>query len=157
MSTLEQISEIPIIDKWKGKPCMVHTTAVKSFFNTHQAPAVEKYHTQELKWDHIGYVFMIEMDGSIYFSRPTADKQYHCAGGGQNRESLGIAIAGNGVIQFATMEQMLSLERIINAYGFTEIRYHCDYSKKSCPGIKLMKTLENYTFTANLIKRNGQG
>ena len=144
--------DIPIHNKWLNKPCMVHTTGGFSK-GKHLSLAIAQGHVNDNKWDHVGYIFLIERDGTIYFSEPTVLKQYHCAGGGQNHKSFSIAFIGNGNTQYGTMEQMDSLVAIMDKYESKEIRFHCDFSKKTCPGIKLMKTLENHNYTSPLIKR----
>lgn len=149
-STCKLITEeIPIHSKWVNTPCMVHTSAIKSSKENTQTDNNERYHVNHLGWDHIGYLFSIEQDGRIFYSEKTGYKQYHCKG--QNNKSFGICIIGDGSMQRATKEQIYSLKKIFKAYNSKEIRLHRDFSKKSCPGDALLKSLEEHF--SHLIKR----
>ena len=137
--------EIPIVEKWVGKPMMIHTAAADIKRDNTHTDNHERYHVENLGWLHIGYVFSGEKDGIGYFSRPTADKQYHCVGGGQNHKSFGVCLCGCGTIDKMTEEQYQFLLRIIKAYKVTTILVHRDFphkgKRKSCPGDVLLEDI----------------
>lgn len=142
-STCQLITgEILIVEKWKGKPMMIHTAATDIKRDDTHTDNHERYHVNHLGWDHIGYMFSIEKDGTIYFSRPTADKQYHCIGGGQNHKSFGVCICGCGTKDPLTEAQYQSLLKIITTYEVQTILVHRDFphkgKKKACPGDVLL-------------------
>ncbi|MGL5955411.1 MAG: peptidoglycan recognition protein family protein [Brevinema sp.] len=143
-STCELITgNIPIINKWLGKPLMIHTAAINMRDNTH-TDNHERYHVEHNGWKWFGYSFSIEQDGRIFFSRPTAEiQQYHCIG--QNSKSMGICICGNGTVDSLTEEQYRSLLKIINAYQIKTILIHRDFphqgKRKACPGDILLEDL----------------
>lgn len=148
-------NEIPISAKWLGKPMMIHTAAADIKRDNIHTDNHERYHVEVLGWDHIGYMFSVEKDGSIYFSKPTADKQYHCVGGGQNHKSFGVCICGCGTKDPLTEEQYQSVLKIIKAYQVQQILVHRDFphngKQKSCPGNVLLEDI-NRRF-GNLLKR----
>ncbi|MDK2818961.1 MAG: N-acetylmuramoyl-L-alanine amidase [Spirochaetota bacterium] len=142
-TTCEKITnEIPIVDRWVGKPMMIHTAAADIKRDNIHTDNHERYHVENLGWDHIGYMFSIEKDGVIYFSRPTANKQYHCIGDGQNHKSFGVCICGCGTKNYLTEEQYQSLLKIIKVYQVGTILVHRDFpykgKTKSCPGDVLL-------------------
>lgn len=156
-TTCEQVTnEIPVVLKWQRKPIMIHTAAIDITRDNTHTDNHERYHVQTLGWNHIGYVFSIEKDGTIYFSRPTADKQYHCVGDGQNHKSMGICLCGNGTVSPMTESQYYSLLKIIEAYKVQTILVHRDYpykgKQKSCPGDMLMEDI-NRRFGAMVVRK----
>ena len=142
---IEKNENSPIVDKWVGKPMMIHTAAADIKRDNTHTDNHERYHVENLGWDHIGYMFSIEKDGTIYFSRPTADKQYHCVGGGQNHKSFGVCLCGNGTIDKMTEGQYQSLLKIIKTYKVGTILVHRDFphkgKKKACPGDILLEDI----------------
>ena len=144
-TTCKKIENPPIVDKWVGKPMMIHTAAADIKRDNTHTDNHERYHVENLGWDHIGYMFSIEKDGTIYFSRPTADKQYHCVGGGQNHKSFGVCLCGNGTIDKMTEGQYQSLLKIIKTYKVGTILVHRDFphkgKKKACPGDILLEDI----------------
>lgn len=155
-STCELVTgEIPIHQKWVGRPMMIHTAAIDLKRDNTHTDNHERYHVETLGWDHIGYMFSIEKNGTIYFSRPTGDKQYHCVGGRQNHRSFGVCLCGNGMISPMTNEQYESLLKIIEAYHVKSILVHRDYPfkgrKKSCPGDELMESI-NKNFGSMVVR-----
>ena len=46
------------------------------------------------RWKDIGYHFVIELDGSRHIGRPLEQMGAHCADGGHNRYSIGVAYVG---------------------------------------------------------------
>ena len=46
------------------------------------------------RWKDIGYHFVIELDGSRHLGRPLEQMGAHCADGGHNRYSIGVAYVG---------------------------------------------------------------
>ena len=142
---IEKNENPPIVDKWVGKPMMIHTAAADIKRDNTHTDNHERYHVENLGWDHIGYMFSIEKDGTIYFSRPTADKQYHCVGGGQNHKSFGVCLCGNGTIDKMTEDQYQSLLKIIKTYKVGTILVHRDFphkgKKKACPGDILLEDI----------------
>ena len=142
---IEKNENPPIVDKWVGKPMMIHTAAADIKRDNTHTDNHERYHVENLGWDHIGYMFSIEKDGTIYFSRPTADKQYHCVGGGQNHKSFGVCLCGNGTIDKMTEDQYQSLLKIIKVYQVGTILVHRDFphkgKRKACPGDVLLEDI----------------
>lgn len=147
---------IPVVQKWVNKPMMIHTAAVNMKRDNTHTDNHERYHVEHLGWEHLGYMFSIEKDGTIYFSRPTADKQYHCAGGGQNHKSFGVCICGCGTTEPLTELQYSSLLKIMQAYYTTRVIVHRDYpfegKKKACPGDALLKDIAE-KFSELLIRK----
>lgn len=139
MKKLETIVPAP---EWKGRPIMVHTSAVKAHDRKHQAQAIENYHRTSLGWKNCGYSYVIERDGTVYESAALHTAQCHCRHGGQNRLSLGVCLAGDGDNQEPTTAQIEALHEIFIIYDAPAMLYHCDFNPgKTCPGAAVKAAL----------------
>jgi len=86
---------------------------------------------------HCGYQYFIEMDGKIYQARRDNEEGAHCLG--QNKQSIGICLMGDGTKQDFTKEQYEALEELVKnklaEYNLTtkNIYPHSAFSATECP------------------------
>jgi|Wag4MinimDraft_13_1082653.scaffolds.fasta_scaffold02729_2 hypothetical protein len=102
--------------------------------------AIRDYHIHTNGWRDIGYHFGVERIGDQYQilgGRPLSEMGAHTAG---HNNTIGICLVGDFDEQAPADEAMQLLFRLILglmiAYGFKpeQVRFHSDYSEKSCPG-----------------------
>jgi hypothetical protein len=90
---------------------------------------------------YVGYHAVIEKDGMVKIAREDGEEGAHTIG--QNKTSLGIALAGNNSEKKPTKEQMHALGMWISEkvalykIPITSIQPHRTYSRTSCNGDKL--------------------
>jgi len=109
--------------------------------------AFKKYHIETNGWVTLGYGYVIERLGNevvIVQGRPDDIVGAHCPE--LNKTHIGICIAGNFDLappDYELLDAAVVLcQELIKKYNMdinTAIKYHCDYSKKSCPGKKFPK------------------
>ncbi|HBS41169.1 MAG TPA: N-acetylmuramoyl-L-alanine amidase [Oceanospirillales bacterium] len=96
---------------------------------------------------HIGYHYVIELDGRVVSGRPLLETGAHVQG--HNADTIGICLVGTD--QF-TSEQWVALEALvyylINRFGISEadVVGHRDlYDGKTCPGFDVAAWLERFS------------
>ena len=102
--------------------------------------AIRRYHIKILKWDDIGYHFLIEKmrdDIEIVCGRMPDKIGSHCKG--FNTDSIGICFIGNYDIERPSQEMWdagIKLVRfLMKQYKITDIHGHNHYNNhKTCPG-----------------------
>jgi hypothetical protein len=103
------------------------------------------------RWNDIGYHFLIDGGGRIFEGRHAEHLGAH-AGGGNNRNNVGISLMGNFDRQQLTDAQRDALVRLVtflsikyrrdpSAAGFIEPHEH--YAGTDCPGRNVMSFLES--------------
>lgn len=139
--------------QWVNGACMIHTPVIfVKDTKKHWAHKIAEWHVKDNKWSNPGYTFVIEFDGTIYFCPETSWNQIHCRSAGQNSNSLGICLVGDGTKQEPSLQQLSSLENLIKIHKIKEIRYHRDFSPKECPGDKVIDTISRSQLK-HLVKR----
>ena len=108
--------------------------------------AIREYHTRALGWRDIGYHFGIEFIGNRYetlLGRLWNQEGAHTVG--MNARSIGICVVGNFDIDPATdaLKQVLGplLEAVRDAFNIpgANVKGHCEYAPKTCPGRNLFE------------------
>lgn len=111
------------------------------------AKAYTKYHVEVNGWDDCGYHRIYERVNGVLTVQLGRDIKYqgaHCPE--LNHVAIGVCFAGNFDIE-PPDDEMLDFavkdcQDLIKKYNMDinkAITYHCDYSKKSCPGKKFPK------------------
>lgn len=104
------------------------------------AETIRKYHVNSLKWQDIGYHFVIKIDGTVENGRPIDQIGAHCHG--HNADSVGICLVGglnekNKPANTFSQEQFASLKELIKnlrqKYGQIPVFGHRDFTNKDCP------------------------
>lgn len=103
--------------------------------------AIKRYHIEKNGWLDIGYHYVIENVGGQYEILKGGDeKSIGAHTKGENGNSIGICLVGNFDVDTVPKGQLEKLVKLIkdirSRYGNLPIYGHCDYSSKSCPGIK---------------------
>lgn len=89
---------------------------------------------------HIGYHFVIYLDGSIHVGRPESSVGAHCKG--HNSESIGICYIGGLDSQgrpkdTRTPAQRAAMWRLVRGlrqkYPGATVHGHCEFAAKACP------------------------
>lgn len=100
-------------------------------------------------WSHIGYHFVIRLNGTIETGCPLETAGIHCSG--HNARSIGICLVGgglNGEDNCFTTEQFDSLAGLIRKlrrrWPMASIHGHNEYAKKACPVFSVPKFLARY-------------
>ncbi|MBO8158483.1 peptidoglycan recognition family protein [Thermosyntropha sp.] len=100
------------------------------------AETVHNWHLSR-EWSGIGYHYLVRQDGTIERGRPENTIGAH-AGSEANKDSIGIAVAGNFEIEKPDERQIEALvaliKNIIKRYGNLEILGHRDIMPTVCPG-----------------------
>jgi len=97
---------------------------------------------------YAGYQYFIERDGKIYQGRADNEKGAHTKG--QNENSIGICLMGNGEEKDFTPEQYQSLKELLDKkrveYNISksEIYAHQDFAPTLCPSFRLYNWLLKY-------------
>jgi hypothetical protein len=119
--------------------------------------AIREYHktAPEYKFSEIGYQWGIELVGPHYevlAGRMMNENGAHCPG--RNNDSVGICVVGNfdiappPVAQWAVAVHLASSLCDVLRIPYENIKGHCDYSQKSCPG----KYFDMNTFRRDVMK-----
>jgi hypothetical protein len=101
---------------------------------------VKRYHVRKRGWRDIAYNWALAPNGDVWTGRTLQWTGGHTIG--HNRHSVGLAMCLNGdeenLSGFPAMERaMLDLSpAICRAHGLTEtdLFWHADFARKSCPG-----------------------
>lgn len=123
----------------KRSHIIVHHTAVSRTVNNSQFNAVKQFHIN-MKWGDIGYNWFIESNGQIIQGRSEHVAGTHTREEGMNLKSIGICLAGDFDKENPTPKQERSLGRLLDEISnrhdipIGNIKYHRDYTNKSCPG-----------------------
>jgi hypothetical protein len=107
---------------------------------------VKRYHVRKRGWRDIAYNWALAPDGDVWTGRTLQWTGGHTIG--HNRHSVGLALCLNGdeepLSDFPDMEKaMLDLSlAICETHGLTEtdLFWHADFARKSCPGKLLDRT-----------------
>jgi N-acetyl-anhydromuramyl-L-alanine amidase AmpD len=106
---------------------------------SHHTFAIVKSFHKSKGWDTIGYHFFIEKTGDIWQGRPVQMHGAHCAS--QNKQSIGVCLAGNFDKTIPTDAQISSLrgllQKLTQEYTIIEIVPHRKYDPKTCYGKNL--------------------
>lgn len=113
------------------------------------------WHVTNNGWSHIGYHYLIQLDGTIVECRPEHMQGAHCVNDGMNRISVAIAYAGgitNDGKQTAkdtrTKAQTVALyaltKQLLEKYGldWQAVHGHNEYAAKACPSFDVFKDIE---------------
>lgn len=102
--------------------------------------AIKRYHIHTNGWRDIGYHYIIEfVNGSVrtFKGRSTNVSGAHTKG---HNDSIGVCVVGNFDLAPPSQEHMEELYKLLDdlekEFGGIEIKGHCDYSYKTCPGKK---------------------
>lgn len=110
-----------------------------------------QWHVKERGWDHIGYHFLIRLDGSVVECRPQHMQGAHTRG--ENSDSVSIAYAG-GVDKdmqpkdTRTQAQRKALyhltEHLLKEYGleWDDVYGHNQFAAKACPSFDVDEDIE---------------
>ena len=105
-----------------------------------------QWHVVENGWNHIGYHYLVQLDGTVVECRPEDQVGAHCKDGGMNNVSVAITYAG-GIMNdgsqrakdtrtAAQITAMYSLTgQLLNKYGldWNDVHGHNEYAAKACP------------------------
>ena len=127
-----------------------HTTDNKQFKKTDLEflHLVQKHHQKTNHWSDIGYHFLIGQHGTIYEGRSLKSMGAHVKG--KNAGNIGIALLGDFNVNELSVEQVNSLEYLIDAL---RERYeiprrmvfgHGELGDTKCPGKHTLAFLKNY-------------
>ena len=110
------------------------------------AETIRKWHTEERKFDDIGYHWVIRRDGTLDPGRAIELQGAHAVA--VNSSSVGICLVGRG--DNFTEQQFITLHNLINTtkdmYGDDlEIIGHSDVEPKKphCPGFNVKEWIQN--------------
>ncbi len=100
---------------------------------------VRRWHVNERGWDHIGYHFVIELDGTIQQGVSTGLQGYHCKG--YNHKSLGICLIGTDEFSIEQwralkrlLESLLEIDEVTGAAVVAHVDLIDPDPKRTCPG-----------------------
>jgi DNA repair exonuclease SbcCD ATPase subunit len=118
---------------------------------TQTAETINEYHRK--KWNfksalggYAGYQYIIEHDGRVTQWRKDTERGAHTIG--RNDDSIGICIVGwfdDGHDSLPTPEQQEALRELIEKkrkeykIGLNDVKFHRDFTEKSCPGYHITK------------------
>lgn len=94
---------------------IVHHTAdagIAPQFDKVNAYHKEKWNFQSAIGSFVGYHYFVERDGTVFQARMDEEEGAHCLG--RNRDSIGIALAGDFSIDLPTANQRLAMVKIID-------------------------------------------
>ena len=108
--------------------------------------AIRKYHIETNGWIDIGYQFGLELIGiycEILLGRMWDEVGAHTIG--MNDKSIGICFIGNYDENFPSQvmldKGLLLISSLMDTFNIPKqnIKGHCEYAQKSCPGKNLME------------------
>ena len=117
------------------KRIVIHCADTPNGYDRYGASDIAKWHTQDNKWDRIGYHFVIEVDGAVVPGRELEAVGSHAKN--HNEDSVGICLVGRDAF---TEYQWHSLQGLLielqDKLPRKEIQIigHRDLSTKTCPG-----------------------
>ncbi len=107
---------------------------------------VQNFHRNERGWADIGYHWLIGRDGNVYEGRALEVQGAH-AGGGNNKNNLGISVVGDFTKelpdrkQLGTVELFLAVQLRRYDIPVDELYGHRDWKPTECPGGALYEWL----------------
>lgn len=149
-----QILNSPAIFKYHTSYRVDFQIVDKDTFYTRRATGQGKYFQEP--WRDVGYHFLVEKVKNktfIIVGRPLTDSGAHCLG--KNNTSIGVCFVGNydknipdnEMVDVAATRIIAPLCKILDI-PVENIKGHCVYSQKSCPGKKFpMTTFRNIVKT----------
>jgi hypothetical protein len=100
---------------------------------------IQDYHVDAKGWSDIGYHVGVGPDGSVWLLRPVQKTGAHCQG--YNGYSIGVAMIGNYDVGEEDPEACLPtavkvMAILCKRFALTEtnVRFHTEFSSKTCPG-----------------------
>ncbi len=102
--------------------------------------AIEHLHLQR-GWIAVGYHFVIMPSGRVFAGRPAWAVGAHAAS--HNRDSIGIAVAGNFELERPTLEAVRSLMALFSRLGGLPLLAHGDLMPTACPGRYLREAVRD--------------
>ncbi len=117
------------IDRWHGERQPPFTRDL----------SIAPKHQPHLK--HIGYHFVIELDGAVRAGRPLIETGAHVAG--RNQNTIGICLVGTDRFTHEQWQALRTLVQNLRATPELALRQltlsgHNQYSSKACPGFNVM-------------------
>jgi len=110
---------------------------------------IQDFHRNKRGWADIGYHFVIGRDGKVYEGRGLSIQGAH-AGGGNNKENLGISVIGDFSTAMPTSAAIRTLSRFLRAaqqrygIGMDQVFGHREFKATACPGDSLFSWVERY-------------
>lgn len=112
-----------------------------------------QWHVNENGWSHIGYHYLIMLDGTVVPCRPENLVGAHCKDSGMNNVSVGIVYAGGvdaamNPKDTRTEEQIAAMYQLtgdlLDKYGlkWTDVHGHNEYAAKACPSFDVASDIE---------------
>jgi len=129
-----------------------HTAELPSLTRRSDAEVVkgvQNFHRNQRGWADIGYHWLIGVDGNVYEGRLLNIQGAH-AGGGNNKENLGISVMGNFTTGLPEARQLRTVEvfldRQLARYGLPvdKLYGHRDFKATECPGDRLYAWLQAF-------------
>jgi hypothetical protein len=106
-----------------------------------------KYHISK-GWPGIGYHYVIDLDGTVYYCNDIDKVTYHCQG--HNTKSIGICMIGNYEVDNLDLSidrNLYSLHELLqslhDSIGHFTLGYHGQYKSTLCPGKNLIELIKS--------------
>ena len=118
-----------------------------SSYGTYVIRNIQAYHMSSKGFNDIGYHYLISVKGVIYKGRPDTANGAHTKG--KNSKSIGICIIGNFDEEDISDDAYVSLISLLcklckeHNILVENIKGHCDYARKTCPGKNLYSKLSD--------------
>jgi N-acetyl-anhydromuramyl-L-alanine amidase AmpD len=130
---------------------VLHHTAspMTQTFETINAYHKKKYNYESSLGYYVGYHYVIDVKGHIYQARAHTDPGAHTKENKMNYRSLGVCLTGwfdDGHDSLPNEKQRFALKKLLTHLMEQEnipwgnIRFHRDYTPKSCPGNHITKS-----------------
>lgn len=113
---------------------------------------IQNFHRNTRDWADIGYHWIIGQDGKVYEGRALHVQGAH-AGGGNNKENLGISIIGDFTATMPPTPAIRTLTLFLRAQQkryripMDQVFGHREFKATACPGDMLFAWLERYRAT----------
>jgi len=147
LEIIKKLLKKNIPDKIKEGPSVIivhHSAGDGDFFsvnNWHQ----KRWNFRSRRGFYCGYQYFIERSGKVYQARSDFEEGAHTLG--ENRDSIGICLQGNGDVRSFTKKQYKSFDLLvkekIKQYPIREVNGHRDYQATACPSDELYNYIKD--------------
>lgn len=113
-----------------------------------------RIHVEDNDWSHIGYHYLIELDGTIWECRP--ENMVGAGVSGHNSDSIHVSYVGGMNKEYTEAKDTRTAAQVVALYKLTDhllttynldwkdVHGHNEYAAKACPSFDVAQDIEDY-------------